>query len=230
MYTQAKYIRLYLLLEFESKSDPRICTVSFDFNALNDEQCLERFRFTKEDLIKLSIGLLGENTLRTCVSLSIAWHLGPRGILFRSSMGDQSLPCPIYFCTLKPKLINNRRKCSFSIMNTLQTTWRTLLTTYLQKVDEIDYNFSQQSVYCGHKRKHALKFQAILTIDGLVSHLYGPAPGRDHDLRLYREAMNASSTFVYTVIQRTVRIPFVVVLSGELLKISLKHRELLTVA
>ena len=55
------------------------------------------------------------------------------------------------------------------------------------------YNFSQQSVYCGHKRKHSLTFQAIVTPDGLVAHLFGPSAGRNHDMRLYRESKIADT-------------------------------------
>ncbi|ETN01891.1 hypothetical protein PPTG_23979 [Phytophthora nicotianae INRA-310] len=46
----------------------------------------------------------------------------------------------------------------------------------------------QQSVYNGHKRKHALKFQTLVTPNGLISHLCGPYPGRNHDIKTYRES------------------------------------------
>jgi nuclease HARBI1 len=39
--------------------------------------------------------------------------------------------------------------------------------------------------YNGHKRKHALKFQAILTPEGLIFHIAGPIEGRRHDWTLY---------------------------------------------
>lgn len=47
---------------------------------------------------------------------------------------------------------------------------------------------TQQSVYNGHKRKHALKFQTLLTPDGLIAHLYGPFSGRNHDIKMYSES------------------------------------------
>ncbi|EGZ08395.1 hypothetical protein PHYSODRAFT_526990, partial [Phytophthora sojae] len=46
----------------------------------------------------------------------------------------------------------------------------------------------QQSVYSGHKRKHALKFQTVVTPDGMIFHLHGPAEGRRHDILLLRES------------------------------------------
>ena len=39
----------------------------------------------------------------------------------------------------------------------------------------------QRTVYNGHKRVHAIKFQSIVTPNGLVSNLYGPVEGRRHD-------------------------------------------------
>jgi nuclease HARBI1 len=43
----------------------------------------------------------------------------------------------------------------------------------------------QRVAYNGHKRKHALKFQVVLTPDGLILHCAGPIEGRRHDWTLY---------------------------------------------
>ena len=43
----------------------------------------------------------------------------------------------------------------------------------------------QRAAYNGHKRKHALKFQALNSPDGLVLHVYGPIEGRRHDWTMY---------------------------------------------
>ena len=40
-------------------------------------------------------------------------------------------------------------------------------------------------VYHGHKRKHALNFQAVTTADGIFYHVYGPVEGRSHDWTLF---------------------------------------------
>ena len=39
----------------------------------------------------------------------------------------------------------------------------------------------QSTMYNGHKRGHAIKFQAIATPNRLVAKLYGPLEGRRHD-------------------------------------------------
>ncbi|ETO78516.1 hypothetical protein F444_06563 [Phytophthora nicotianae P1976] len=45
-------------------------------------------------------------------------------------------------------------------------------------------NAEQQALYSGHKRCHGIKFQSVTTPDGIISHLFGPAEGRLHDLTL----------------------------------------------
>jgi hypothetical protein len=44
----------------------------------------------------------------------------------------------------------------------------------------------QRTVYNGHKRVHAIKFQSIMSPCGLIISLYGPVEGRRHDITLYR--------------------------------------------
>ncbi|DAZ95307.1 TPA: hypothetical protein N0F65_006560, partial [Lagenidium giganteum] len=39
----------------------------------------------------------------------------------------------------------------------------------------------QRFSYNGHERKHALKYQSVITPDGIVRHLHGPVPGTRHD-------------------------------------------------
>lgn len=43
----------------------------------------------------------------------------------------------------------------------------------------------QRDTYNGHKRQHALKYQAITTPDGMMLNLAGPVVGRRHDWFLY---------------------------------------------
>ena len=40
----------------------------------------------------------------------------------------------------------------------------------------------QRQLYSGHKRKHLLKFQSVVTPDGIMSHAYGPMEGRRTDI------------------------------------------------
>jgi len=40
---------------------------------------------------------------------------------------------------------------------------------------------NQELYYSGYQKCHAVKYQAVLTPDGLISHLGGPYTGRESD-------------------------------------------------
>ena len=46
----------------------------------------------------------------------------------------------------------------------------------------------QRQAYNGHKKYHALKFQAVMLANGLFGHLYGPIEGRRHDTVVLTES------------------------------------------
>lgn len=46
----------------------------------------------------------------------------------------------------------------------------------------------QKTMFSGHKRKHAVKFQAIVTPDGLIVHMSTAFPGRTHDVTVFRQS------------------------------------------
>jgi hypothetical protein len=46
----------------------------------------------------------------------------------------------------------------------------------------------QKCMYSGHKRCHGIKFQSVVTPDGLVALLYGPIVGSRHDSYMLRES------------------------------------------
>ncbi|CAM9646759.1 unnamed protein product, partial [Laminaria digitata] len=48
--------------------------------------------------------------------------------------------------------------------------------------------WKQRAFYNGHKRKHAMKFQGVVTPDGIFVDLYGPELGTRHDLYLLSES------------------------------------------
>jgi hypothetical protein len=46
----------------------------------------------------------------------------------------------------------------------------------------------QRAAYSGHKRCHCVKFQSVVTPDGLIAFLYGPIPGARHDSFMLAES------------------------------------------
>ena len=55
---------------------------------------------------------------------------------------------------------------------------------------------NQRMVYNGHKRVHALKFQSIVTPNGLIANLFGPVEGRRHDN--VRPSASTSTHVIFT--------------------------------
>lgn len=47
----------------------------------------------------------------------------------------------------------------------------------------------QRQAYNGHKKYHAIKFQAIVIPNGLIAHLFGPVEGRCADPGMLNESM-----------------------------------------
>ena len=48
-------------------------------------------------------------------------------------------------------------------------------------------SIGQQHFYNGHKTVHAIKFQAVVTLDGLSAHLHGPVEEQQQDAALLAE-------------------------------------------
>jgi hypothetical protein len=46
----------------------------------------------------------------------------------------------------------------------------------------------QRAAYSGHKHTHGIKFQSIVTPDGLIVCLFGPIPGSRHDSFMLAES------------------------------------------
>ena len=46
----------------------------------------------------------------------------------------------------------------------------------------------QRTIYNGHKRIHAIKFQSIVAPNGLIANLYGPVVGKRHDSGMLAES------------------------------------------
>jgi len=46
---------------------------------------------------------------------------------------------------------------------------------------------NQSTVYNGHKRTHAIKFQSVILPNGLIANLSGPFEGKRHDSAMLRE-------------------------------------------
>ena len=44
--------------------------------------------------------------------------------------------------------------------------------------------YNQEVLFSGHKRHHGVKYQMVMAPNGMIVHVYGPYPGRNHNLGL----------------------------------------------
>lgn len=56
----------------------------------------------------------------------------------------------------------------------------------------------QEEYYSGHKRLHCVKYQSVITPDGIIINLNGAHPGRNHDAAIFRDSE------IYDQLQRNV--------------------------
>ncbi|XP_038069925.1 uncharacterized protein LOC119739165 isoform X1 [Patiria miniata] len=62
-------------------------------------------------------------------------------------------------------------------------------TSSLTDSDRLNlFRFSHDQVYNGHKRTHALKYQSVVTTNGLIANMFGQMEGRRHDSALLTES------------------------------------------
>lgn len=193
----------------------RIRGSSFNLNAFSSQECLSQFRFLPHHIGELSEKLHVQVTFTypryadtpvECLCIALRRLASPSRWLDMEGMfgRSQSALCTIFFATLE------------SILNDwghLFLGWRggfmrQRARLYAERIEQagaaLDRCVSfidgtaiavarpggglQSACYSGHKRRHVLKFQNVLTPDGLFFYLFGPVEGRRHDMTLYYES------------------------------------------
>ena len=189
--------------------------LSFNFNGFTDSCCLSMFRFTKDDLRRVvkTIGWVGTHTQRNryaCDSLMVTCVLLRRLTTparwrdMEFTFGRHAAQLSEIFWEGLESFLETRQHLIMSAIDPAFIASRASL--YAEKIKDkchaldnfmgfIDgtviaiarpsRNEVQNVAYNGHKRKHALKFQAVTTPDGLLLHAAGPIEGRRHDWTLY---------------------------------------------
>ena len=193
----------------------RIRVTSFKLNAFSSQECLSLFRFRPADLGRL-VDLLQIDVLfpRTrfsvgsieCFAIVLRRLASPaRWVDLEELFGRSGAAlCHIFYSTvwaLMDKwgfLLCEWRVCFMRARAAFYSEKIAGSGAYLDRcVGFIDGTAIfiarpggglQRACYSGHKRKHALKFQNVLTPDGLFFHLFGPFEGRRHDMTLYHES------------------------------------------
>lgn len=188
----------------------------FDFEATQNEECLDMFRFEKQDIVRLCTALHIPGQFR-CYNGTICTGIDALCILLRRLAYPNRLV----------DLVNvfGRRKEEISmifnhVLSFVFDHFNHLLTSFNQPwmspenlrrfADAIHQKGAplvncwgfidgtlrpicrpgmwQKEVYSGHKRVHALKYQSIMVPNGLVANMFGPFEGRRHDAAMLAES------------------------------------------
>ena len=181
----------------------------FDLDFLTDEECISNFRFLKNDIYRL-VEVFGYPEKFTCYNGTVynsveAICIFLRRFAYPCRYSDMihmfGRPVP-QLCMISNHLLNFMYEHWNHLLSTFQQNWLTVQN--LQKFcDDIHqrgaplsncFGFvdgtvrpicrpstNQRIVYNGHKRIHSLKFQSVVTPNGLVANLFGPVEGKRHD-------------------------------------------------
>jgi len=194
----------------------RIRVTSFNLNAFSSQECLSLLRFRPPDLGRL-VDLLAIDVSfpRTrfavgpieCFAIVLLRLASPaRWVDLEELFGRSGAAlCHIFYSTvwaLRDKwgfLLCEWRVCFMRTRASLFSENIAGSGAYLDRcvgfIDGTAISIArpggglQRACYSGHKRKQALKFQNVLTPDGLFFHLFGPFEGRRLDMTLYHESV-----------------------------------------
>ena len=193
-----------LLLPIQEIGD-RLC-----LDDLDEETCVSRFRFSKSQLKHLCVVLRFPNKLtgrnrvawtglegmlvmlrrlsypnkfremteefgRSKAALSLIFN---ETLLWSTTTWGHLLENPFVRPYFTPALVNRYVDAVAAKAQVNLRVWGFIDGT-LRRICRPEV--AQQLFYNGHKRCHGIKFLAVVTPDGLITHLYGPIEGRLHD-------------------------------------------------
>jgi len=211
----ARYRRAQREVSLSLERRRRIRAASFNLNAFSTQQSLSLFRFSPVhighlvDMLQIDVDL-GEARLSVtpieCLCLVLRRLSSPSrwGDLEEFFGRSSTALCIIFYATVEGKtnkwghLLTEWRVDFVRARAPLYSARIEAAGAYLDKcvgfIDETAIFVSrpggglQRACYSGRKRRHAVKFQGVLTPDGLFVHLFGPLEGRRHDMTLYYQS------------------------------------------
>ena len=119
---------------------------------MREDECEVEFRFKKEDIFRLAAALRRPETWKCQNGLVVDTFEGLCIALKRYTIHDKGVALP---------------NCWGFLDGTVRPICKPTQ--------------DQRAVYNGHKRVQAIKFQSVVTPNGLVANLFGPVEGRRHD-------------------------------------------------
>ena len=182
---------------------------AFNLEDMHEDECEVEFRFKKDDIYRLAAALhLPENfrcsngvVVNPVEALCICLKRFAYPCRYADLVTRFGRPVP-QLCMVANHMVNFLYNRYGDLLNNLNQPW--LAPENLQVYADAIYNKgaaldncwgfidgtvrpicrpkeNQRVVYNGHKRVHALKFQSVVTPNGLIANLFGPVEGRRHD-------------------------------------------------
>jgi hypothetical protein len=189
-------------------------TVSFNLNSFSFEKARLQFRFSREEIERLLVLFAlpphmttKENTTFNAVDgLCILLRRLAYPVRYHDMTEmfgrHESAICHIFYCVLE-----HVHAKFYDILYFNKNFVRRQLDTYSRAIarkGNINANIwafidgtvraicrptrGQRSMYSGHKRKHGVKFQILVTPDGMIVHIWGGLEARKHDRTLLTES------------------------------------------
>ena len=181
----------------------------FDLENLADDECEVEFRFKKQDIYRLAAALHLPNIIKLengvvfqpVEALCICLKRFTYPCRYADLLPRFGRPVP-QLCMVTNHMVDYLFNRYGDLLQNLDQPW--LAPHHLQMYADAIHNKgaalencwgfidgtvrpicrpkdNQRMVYNGHKRVHAIKFQSIVTPNGLIANLFGPVEGRRHD-------------------------------------------------
>ncbi|XP_046840374.1 uncharacterized protein LOC124434526 [Xenia sp. Carnegie-2017] len=181
----------------------------FDLDRMTDDECLAEFRFFRNDIynlaeilelpgeIKCYNGLKVGNIEGLCIFLKrFAYPCRYIDMIHRFARPEPQL------CMISNQVLNVIHERWHHLLTDLNQAWlqpenlEEFATVIHQKGAALNNCWGfidgtvrpvarpgrlQRTLYNGHKKVHAIKFQSIATPSGMIANLYGPVEGKRHD-------------------------------------------------
>lgn len=206
-------VLLAIIEEHENKVPIHHQYERFDLNNFSDEECKSYFRFLKADIIELA-DCLGLPDTAWCDQGSKYTKIEGMCILLRRLSYPSRLVdlVPMFgraeaeLSMILNKVLHHIQINHVPKMNVVNPQWLNHeeraelvhakgapLTNIWGFIDGTMCYIcrpkkGQMSVFNGHKRMHALKFQSVIDPSGILVHFWGPLEGRRHDSGMYNES------------------------------------------
>ncbi|XP_055341969.1 uncharacterized protein LOC129590658 [Paramacrobiotus metropolitanus] len=202
-------IALFLAFHDQEKSEQKASRKKFALQDISDQQCVDWFRFQREDIellrkellipdvVRTESGSICEGTEALCIllrRLAYPCRYTDLTIIFHRSITELCMAC---------HWVIEHIYCHFiHLLNTLDLCWLTrddlqgFADAALAKGAPLDNVWGyidgtvrpicrpsegQRVVWNAHYRLHSMIFQSVVATNGMIVNLDGPWPGRRHD-------------------------------------------------